>query len=70
LPDPAPDDRLDPPRPDTHSFVVRVWIEDRCDTSGTVRWRGSVTHVPSGRTRYFEDLTDMCAFVAAHMQAS
>jgi hypothetical protein len=70
LPEPAPEDCLDPPQPDTHSFVMRVWVEDRCDKSGVVRWRGSITHVPSGRTHYFEDLSDMCAFVASHMEAS
>jgi hypothetical protein len=70
LPDQVTDNRLDPPQPDTHSFVLRVWIEDRCNTSGAARWRGSITHVPSGRMQYFEDLTDMCAFVAAHMEAS
>jgi hypothetical protein len=66
----AAEDRPDPPQSDTHSFVLRVWIEDRCDTSGAVRWRGSITHVTSGRTRYFEDLTDMCAFITSHMEAS
>jgi hypothetical protein len=70
LPEPAPEARLDPAQPDTHSFVLRVWVEDRRDKSGVVRWRGSITHVPSGRTRYFEDLNDMCAFVASYMKAS
>ncbi len=70
LPEPAPENRPDPSQPDTHSFVLRIWIEEKCDTSGAVRWRGSITHVPSARTRYFEDLADMCAFVAAHMEAT
>jgi len=70
LPESAPADRTDPPQADTHSFVLRVWIEETCRTSGTARWRGSIKHVPSGRTRYFEDLQDMCAFVTSYMEAS
>jgi hypothetical protein len=45
LPEPVAEDRFDPPQPDTHSFVLRVWIEERCDTSGVVRRRGSIVHV-------------------------
>lgn len=63
-------DNRDSGVPDTHSFVLKVWVESRCDSSGVARWRGSITHVPSGRTIYFEDLNDMCGFVVSHMQQS
>lgn len=70
VPERVSGDNVDPSKPDTHSFVLRVWVEDRCEETAQVRWRGSITHVPSGRTRYFEDLNDMCTFVASHMQSS
>jgi hypothetical protein len=60
----------DPHDPDLHSFIVRVWVEERSGASGAVRWRGSITHVPDGKRRYFEDLKDMCAFVASHMETT
>lgn len=46
-----------------HSFVVKIWAEERDDETGQVRWRGYITHVPSGERRYFEQLELMAAFI-------
>ncbi|HET7091361.1 MAG TPA: hypothetical protein VFL17_22235 [Anaerolineae bacterium] len=43
----------DAPRPRTHLFTVRVWLEDLGD--GKAEWRGQVKHVMSGEVRYFRE---------------
>jgi hypothetical protein len=43
-------------QPNTHSFIVKVWLAGPEDETGRHLWRGRVTHVPSGRDRYFLEL--------------
>jgi hypothetical protein len=50
----------------THSFVLKIWREET--PADTARWRGRITHVPSGRYRYFDDLLDVLAFVAPYLE--
>lgn len=39
---------------DVHSFIVRLWRENRDDPSQTAEWRGWIEHVQSGARRYFQ----------------
>ena len=43
----------DTPRPRSHLFMVRVWMEDLGD--GKTEWRGQVKHVTSGEVQYFRE---------------
>lgn len=54
----------------SHSFVVRIWIEEVADDSGKAFWRGHVTHIPDGARVYFQDLDDLLVFVARYLHAS
>ncbi len=56
---------VDIPEESTHSFIVSVWRED----SGRSTWRGHITCVPSGDSRYFTDLNDIAAFIAPYLEA-
>jgi hypothetical protein len=49
---------------ETHSFVVKVWCEE------PALWRGYVTHVPSGRRQYFQDLTVVLRFIGPYLTGS
>lgn len=40
----------------THLFTVRLWAEEL--DYGKAEWRGKVTHVLSGETRYFREWAD------------
>ncbi|OQY17837.1 MAG: hypothetical protein B6I35_13955 [Anaerolineaceae bacterium 4572_32.2] len=42
----------------SNSFVFRIWWEEET-------WRGWVQHAASGKSRYFEQLPDLLAFVEA-----
>ena len=58
----------DLPEAHTHSFVVKVWLEETVEQAGRATWRGHVTHVPSGERRYLEDLDDITAFIAPYLE--
>jgi len=48
----------------THSFIVRIWLEEDDRT----RWRGHITHVPSGDRQYVERLADIVDFIAPYVE--
>lgn len=52
----------------TASFVVRIWLEEG-PASGRAFWRGHITHVPSGRRRYIQRLSDITEFIAPYLEA-
>lgn len=60
---------LEPPSPplssynDAHTFIVRVWRENRDDQTDSDAWRGQISHVGSGRLRYFLEIKEIVRFV-------
>lgn len=52
----------------THPFVVKVWLEETAAEAGRARWRGYITHVPSGERRYVEDLEEIDVFIASYLE--
>ncbi|MBK8985297.1 MAG: hypothetical protein IPM39_04325 [Chloroflexi bacterium] len=60
------------PETTTHSFIVRIWLEETLEemleASHKALWRGHITHVPSQKRRYFEDLNDIIAFIAPYLE--
>jgi hypothetical protein len=51
-----------------HSFVIRVWLEHPGHDSDDGLWRGQITHIPGGERKYFDDLTEIPAFIEFHLQ--
>ena len=49
------------------SFVIRIWIEEPGDESSSALWRGHITHVLSGKRRYFQDLDVVATFVTQYL---
>lgn len=52
----------------SHSFIVKVWVEEAPESSEPVVWRGHITHVPSGERRYVQALSGIAAFIAPYLQ--
>jgi hypothetical protein len=46
----------------THAFVIKIWLEDG------LRWRGHITHVPSGERRYIEELGEVDDFILPYLE--
>jgi hypothetical protein len=59
---------MDQVESNTHSFIVKVWLEEVHERQGQAIWRGHITHVPSGKRRYFEDLTTVNNFIHHYLQ--
>jgi hypothetical protein len=58
---------MEPHESKSHSFIVKVWIEDTGQRAGRLVWRGRITHVPSGERRYLRDLNMISAFIAPYL---
>ena len=52
----------------THSFIVKVWLEETAEEAGRATWRGHITHVPSGERRYVRYLNEITAFIAFYLE--
>lgn len=55
-------------QPSTQSFIVKIWIEEQVDDSGS-SWRGRITHVPSGEKRYVRKISEVALFIASYLRA-
>jgi hypothetical protein len=53
----------------THSFIVKIWLEEPATKSRRATWRGHITHVPSGERRYLKNLWQIAAFIAPYLIA-
>jgi hypothetical protein len=52
----------------THSFIVKVWLEEKTDESDPLTWRGHITHVPSGKRCYLRNLNGVTDFMAIFLK--
>lgn len=53
----------------THSFIVKIWLEEPAGGNRRATWRGHITHVPSGERRYLKNLWQIVAFIAPYLIA-
>lgn len=59
---------MEPTEPDTHSFIIKIWLEEKAEETGRVLWRGHITHVSSGTRRYMQDLKVIPQFVGQYLE--
>ena len=52
----------------TYAFIVRIWLEETTLVSGHAKWRGHITHVPSGNRQYFESLDEINTFIRPYLE--
>lgn len=53
---------------DFHSFIVRIWLEESPTESTPPTWRGSITHVISGRRVYFSNLELLPGLITPYLR--
>ena len=58
---------MDLPDVSSQSFVIRIWLEETADEAGALSWRGHISHVPSGKRRYFQDMQAIVAFIQPYV---
>ena len=54
-------------QPDTHSFIVKVWLTEHRQEGGRVGWRARITHVPSGECHHFDKMRDIGVFLNPYL---
>lgn len=54
---------------ESHTFVIRLWLEETALEAELPSWRGHVTHYPGETRRYVSDLDQVVAFVAPYLEA-
>jgi hypothetical protein len=52
----------------THSFVIKIWLEVTPTENNKPSWRGHITHIPSGERRYVTSLFCMIAFIIRYLK--
>lgn len=55
---------------EAHTFVLRLWIEERDQQTGCTLWRGHITHVLSGRRQYVQDYPAIIRFICPFVDLS
>ena len=56
-------------RPQTHSFIVKIWLDEAGEEPGAARWTGHITHVPDGERRYLTELSEIREFIVPYLKA-
>ena len=56
--------------PNTHSFIVKIWIDRTPDEEQAAAWRGHITHVPSGQRRYLKKISEIERFILPYLQVN
>ena len=59
---------MDLPEANTHSFIVRIWLEEVASATRGAKWRGHITHVPSGTRHYLKGLDDIIDFIVPYLE--
>jgi hypothetical protein len=59
---------MEPLESTSQSFIVKVWVEDSAEAGGHGVWHGHITHVPSGKRQYIDDLGKIEDFIAPHLE--
>jgi hypothetical protein len=57
------------PELNTHSFIIKIWLEETAEGGDQAVWRGHITHVPSGERRYVQHTDEITAFIVPYLQS-
>jgi hypothetical protein len=57
-----------PVKNETHSFIIKIWLEEMADANKPFAWRGHVMHVPDGKRQYVQNLNDIIGFIEPYLE--
>jgi hypothetical protein len=46
-----------------HSFVLKIWLEDKQGEEGPLLWRGHIVHVGSAAEKYVKSVEEAIDFI-------
>lgn len=53
--------------PHTHTFVIRLWLEEAAQEQGETLWRGHITHLLTKNRRYLQTPDDIVLFLLPYL---
>jgi hypothetical protein len=53
----------------THSFVIKIWVEETAEEADNVVWRGRIVHVGDNEKGYFQDLDHISIFIWPYLNS-
>lgn len=51
----------------THSFIIKVWLDEPKERTTQVEWHGQVTHVATGERCNFQRVSEVLAFLQLYL---
>jgi len=51
---------------EAHSFMIRLWRENKEQNNAQAEWRGWIDHIQSGQRHYFKDIAEIGRIVASY----
>ena len=52
----------------THSFVIKIWLEQTQEELNHVVWRGRVVHVDTGERVFIKDYDEILSFISPYIE--
>ena len=52
---------------EAHSFVMRIWRENRDEPEASAEWRGWIEHVQSAQRHYFRAVSEIPNIVSTYV---
>ncbi len=59
---------MDPLELLTHSFIIKIWLSNPESINDEKLWRGTITHVPSGKRRSVATFDDISIFIGQYVK--
>jgi hypothetical protein len=50
------------------SFIIKIWLEETAEEASEATWRGHITHVPSRKRSYLQDLDKIALFIVPYLR--
>lgn len=54
----------------THSFIVKIWLEEAAEDARPALWRGQITRVPGGERYPIVDLQQIVDVIEPYLAAA
>jgi hypothetical protein len=55
-------------KPETHSFIIKFWLEETDEGKKPFAWRGHITHVPGGERSYLSNILNILSFIKPYLK--
>lgn len=55
------------PESQSHTFIVKIWLEETAEEAGRVIWRGYIVHVLENKRYYLNSLEEIPSYLRPYI---